>query len=118
MNRIKDLRISFGYKQSTIAQKLNMTQPSYSALENGRTQASADILIALADIYQVSIDFLLGRTNISGDNSGNQQIACRNSTINASTSNFSNSELSELDIALLDQFHKLDIYQKWSLSKH
>lgn len=49
--------------QSEVADSLKITQATLSSYENGRTQPDFKTLIALADFYDVSIDYLLGRDN-------------------------------------------------------
>lgn len=61
--RLKDLREDNDYKQIDIAKILNMTQQQYSKIENGITEITADRLIKLSIIYDVSVDYLLGLTN-------------------------------------------------------
>ena len=61
--RIRDLREDHDLKQQDIADYLQCTQVCYSHYENGRRDIPTDILIKLADYYNVSIDYLLGRTN-------------------------------------------------------
>lgn len=51
-------------KQSDIAKVLNCTQACYSNYENGKREIPPAVLEKLADIYGVSVDYLLGRTNI------------------------------------------------------
>ncbi|MCD8049386.1 MAG: helix-turn-helix domain-containing protein [Clostridia bacterium] len=64
--RIKDLREDFGLTQTDIAKLLNTTQRTYSRYETGANSTiPLDILIKLADIYNVSIDYLLERTDIA-----------------------------------------------------
>ncbi len=61
--RIRDLREDNDIKQSDIANRLHITQPQYQLYESGKRQIPVDILIRLAAIYDVSIDYLLGLTN-------------------------------------------------------
>ena len=42
---------------------LNVSQNTYSQYENGIIQLTAESLIKLADFYNVSVDYLLGRTD-------------------------------------------------------
>ena len=58
--RIKDMREDYDYKQSEIAKILSMTQQNYSNIENGVTEITADRLIKLSALYNVSVDYLLG----------------------------------------------------------
>ena len=48
--------------QRDVAQKLGIAQPSYIRYENGKAEPSIENLIKLADLFDVSIDFLCGRT--------------------------------------------------------
>lgn len=41
---------------------LGMSQTGYSKYETGKNDVPTDILIKLADFYDVSVDYLLGRT--------------------------------------------------------
>lgn len=61
--RIRDLREDRDLKQQEMADYLQCTQVCYSHYENGRRDIPTDILIKLADYYNVSIDYLLGRTD-------------------------------------------------------
>ena len=60
---IRDLRESRNLSQADIATILNCSQVSYSYYEIGRRDIPTDILIKLADYYNTSIDYLLGRTS-------------------------------------------------------
>ena len=61
--RIRDLREDHDLTQKQIAQMLGMSQTGYSKYETGENDIPTQILIKLADFYQTSIDYLLGRTN-------------------------------------------------------
>lgn len=61
--RLKELRISRGVSQLKLALDLNMNQNSISRYENGVRQADYETLIAFADYFNVSIDYLLERTD-------------------------------------------------------
>ena len=61
--RIKQLRKQAGIKQTEVAAKLNMSQNGYSNYETGKRDIPTDILIAIADFYNVSTDYILGRTD-------------------------------------------------------
>lgn len=50
-------------KQIILAEGLGITQTQISDLENGKTTTSAEKLYALADYFDVSVDYLLGRTD-------------------------------------------------------
>lgn len=61
--RIRDLRQDKDLTQTQIAQRLNMSQTGYSKYETGENDIPTSVLIALADFYHTSVDYLLGRTD-------------------------------------------------------
>ena len=61
--RLKDLREDKDLKQSDIAKMLGIQQTVYSRYERGVQNIPLDYLIALADFYRTSTDYILGRTN-------------------------------------------------------
>ena len=60
--RIRDLREDRDLNQTAVAKMLGMSQTGYSKYETGENDIPTDILIKLADFYDVSVDYLLGRT--------------------------------------------------------
>ena len=63
MNRIKEAREKRGLTQKYVALSLGVKGPSVSAWESGKTFPSAENLAALAELYGVSIDYLMGKTD-------------------------------------------------------
>lgn len=61
--RLKELRKARGISQLRLAMDLSMNQNSISRYENGEREADYNTLIRLADYFQVSIDYLLERTD-------------------------------------------------------
>ena len=61
--RLRDLREDADKLQTDIADYLKCTQVCYSNYEMGKRDIPTDVLIALADYYHTSIDYLLGITN-------------------------------------------------------
>ena len=61
---IRNLRIDNGYTQDQIAKYLGIKQNTYSQYEIGVLNYPIDVLMKLADFYDVSVDYLLGRTNV------------------------------------------------------
>lgn len=57
---LRDLRKENGYSQKQIAEKLCISQQTYSDYENGKTEPTPDTLIKISKIYNVSVDYLLG----------------------------------------------------------
>ncbi len=60
--RLKQLRKEQGISQLRLAMDLNMNQNSISRYETGEREADYATLIAFADYFKVSIDYLLERT--------------------------------------------------------
>ena len=60
---IRSLRIDNGYTQKQIGDYLGISQNTYSQYEIGVLNYPVDTLIKLADFYNVSVDYLLGRTS-------------------------------------------------------
>lgn len=63
INRLKDIRLDRDFKQSDIAKALNIKQQQYSEYERGIVLISIEKLNILADFYNTSIDYLVGRTD-------------------------------------------------------
>ncbi len=61
--RIRDLREDRDMTQTEIAKILHCSQRVYSNYERGDIDIPTEILIKLADYHDVSVDYILGRTN-------------------------------------------------------
>ena len=61
--RIRDLREDHDLTQSQISEQLNISQRAYSHFETGTRGIPTEILIKLADIFEVSLDYLVGRSD-------------------------------------------------------
>ena len=68
--RLKEIRLSKRITQLKLALDLNMNQNSISRYENGEREADYKTLIAFADYFHVSVDYLLGRTDNPKMNEG------------------------------------------------
>ena len=64
MKRIAQLRKERGLSQIAFALRLNISQYMVSAYESGRNQPSIELLIQIADFFDVSADYLLERTPV------------------------------------------------------
>ena len=60
---LRGIREDNDIKQKDLAKYLNVSQNTYSQYETGVISLTAEILIKLSDFYNVSIDYLLDRTN-------------------------------------------------------
>ena len=63
VKRLKELRKKKRLSQVGLAMALDMNQNSISRYENGEREADYKTLIAFADFFNVSVDYLLERTN-------------------------------------------------------
>lgn len=61
--RLKELRKSRGISQLKLAMDLHMSQNTVSRYECGEREAGYATLVAFADYFHVSLDYLLGRTD-------------------------------------------------------
>ena len=61
--RLKELREKYGISQLKLAMDLNMNQNSISRYETGAREADYKTLIALADYFNTSVDYLLEHTD-------------------------------------------------------
>ena len=62
--RIRNMREDNDITQSDMATHLNIHQTTYSDYELGNLNIPIPIIIKIADFYNTSIDYLVGRTNI------------------------------------------------------
>ena len=62
--RIRDLREDRDLTQKEMANALNCSQQVYSNYELGQRDIPTDILIKLSAFYQVSVDYILGVSDI------------------------------------------------------
>lgn len=63
-NRIADLRKSNKLSQIEFAKILNISNTTLSQYESGKRIPSDDVKIQIADYFNVSLDYLFGRTNV------------------------------------------------------
>ena len=62
-SRIRDLREDRDLKQQDLADYLNCSQVCYSRYENGQREIPLETISKIADFYNVSVDYLLNRTD-------------------------------------------------------
>ena len=60
--RIRDIRNDRGLTQKQIAEILHVSQNTYSQYEIGTSRFPLDVVVKLAEFYDVTTDYLLGRT--------------------------------------------------------
>ena len=62
-SRIRDLREDSDWTQEYVAEQLGIKQTTYSKYELGKINVPAEMIMKLADLYGVSVDYLMGRTD-------------------------------------------------------
>lgn len=58
-NRIKELRAKNRMLQDTLARKVGVSQQTISKIENGKTVPYVDVMMDIAKVFNVSLDYLL-----------------------------------------------------------
>ena len=61
--RIQDLRTDADMSQKQLSEILHISQRSYSHYETGSRNIPVEMLIRLANYYDISVDYLVGRTD-------------------------------------------------------
>ena len=61
--RIQDLRTDADLSQRELSEILHISQRSYSHYETGSRNIPVEMLIRLANYYDISVDYLVGRTD-------------------------------------------------------
>lgn len=67
--KVRHLRIKNGFSQEDLAEKLNISRQTISKWEAGNSFPEIEKLIALSDLFQVSIDYLLREKQINTNSS-------------------------------------------------
>lgn len=63
-HRLRLLRLHNDLTQRQVAEALKLERSTYAYYETGKCQPSLDTLLKLADLYDVSTDYLLGRISV------------------------------------------------------
>ena len=109
MNKIKELRKQKNWNQTTLAKKLNTTQANISGWEKNKWQPDNGVLIKLSELFNVSIDYILGNTNELTTTTQNAIISPEQAK------DIWFSTLSDLDKTLINTFLKLNELQKYKV---
>lgn len=64
-NRIKSARVNSGMSQQDLADRLGVTKQSVSQYERGMRKPDMETLIALGDVFNLSIDYLTGKSDVT-----------------------------------------------------
>ena len=91
MKNLRNLREKYNLTQQQIADELGIQRPTYSRYEKGERQPNYNLLIKIADYFNISVDYLLGKEENS------QSL---------------DEQLSEIEIALYSEVKELTDEQK------
>ncbi len=59
--KLRELRLEKGLSQGKLALQLNVSKQNISDWENGKSETSFELLVKIADFFEVTTDYLLGR---------------------------------------------------------
>lgn len=96
-NILKELRTEAHLTQTELSSRLNIGQATIACYENGQREPHLSILLAYADFFECSIDYLVGRTDDIG-----------NIVINKNRSNEQSATLKNDEVELLKKYNKLN----------
>lgn len=98
---LKRLREEHGYTQEKLASVIHVSKNSVSHYERNISMPEIDVLIGIAEVFDVSIDYLLGRTEFNLSHEKLKKVVTKNLSVGQLVEKISN----------LDQSHKLDLYK-------
>lgn len=64
--RLKTIRKECNLTQKDVYEKINMSANGYASYEQGRTEPTIDTLIKLANVFNCTVDYIVGRENENG----------------------------------------------------
>lgn len=95
LRKLKLLRNEFGISQQQLADVIGVSQQSVNKYENHSVEPDIDTMIKIADYFSVSVDYLIGRTEIK--------------TI---PGNFTKYDLTDEERNLIDKYRKINSKEK------
>lgn len=75
--RLKDLRKQAGLTQVDVAERLGISQPAYASWERGVKKPTQENLVKIAQILNVSVDYLVGNSEETTDELDNIELLFR-----------------------------------------
>lgn len=67
MVRLRVLRAEIDISQEAVAKAVGLSYRAYNSIENGKSIPSMTTLIAIADFFNVSLDYLTGMSEVRGE---------------------------------------------------
>lgn len=83
MDRLKELRLERGLSQQQLAKQIETTQSNIGRWENGTNEPTASQLIKLANYFDCSIDFLVGRVDDFGISDNDRALQPKQKSVTA-----------------------------------
>lgn len=65
-SRLKSLRVSKALTQADMANKIDVARTTYAMYEQNKREPDNEVLERIADFFDVTVDYLLGRTDLPG----------------------------------------------------
>ncbi|HEM3438617.1 helix-turn-helix transcriptional regulator [Streptococcus suis] len=75
--RLKELRKKANFTQVEVAEKLGISQPAYASWERGAKKPTQENLVKIAQVLNVSVDYLLGNSEEKSDELDNIELLFR-----------------------------------------
>ena len=75
--RLKELRKKANFTQVEVAEKLGISQPAYASWERGAKKPTQENLVKIAQVLNVSVDYLVGNTENKSDELDNIELLFR-----------------------------------------
>lgn len=75
--RLKNLRRQAGLTQVEVAEKLGISQPAYASWERGVKKPTQENLVKIAQVLNVSVDYLVGNSEEKSDELDNIELLFR-----------------------------------------
>lgn len=110
--RLENLCVKNGITVSSLVKALGLSTSKVTAWKNG-TVPKGEILVMIADYLDVSVDYLLGRTDMITEINSHNTISGNNNIIGSGNS--VGEKLSEQEAALLEIFRKVDVIKRAQL---
>lgn len=105
--RIRKCRVNKGLSQDYVANQLNISTPAYSNIETDKTEITVSRLIKIAEIFEVSINVLLGT----------EREINNYTAIDASSNNILEAEMKQLKIQMKEMQTVIQEMQKKNSKK-
>lgn len=107
MNRLKQLRTEKNITQDVLAKLLCMEVAGYSKLETERVPLKDEYILKLADFFDVSTDYLLGKSDIRNNNENIENNAFFRVMQNAEKKGYTPEDM-QMALDFLDRARKRD----------